>query len=85
MNAVAALPEVPEGQQDFFDASLYHQDLFSVGSTNKHATDKELRPGQHVEFKGSGAVIGLALEGFASETSKPQRVYRIAADYVELI
>jgi hypothetical protein len=78
-------PNEEPGQLEFFDPKLYVQDLFSIGSTNKHSTDMELHPGQHVEFRGTGAVVGLLLEGFASDSAKPQRVYRIAADFVELI
>jgi hypothetical protein len=84
MNAVTALPEMPEGQLEFFDPSVYKESLFSLAGANKHSTDLELAPGQQVSGRFTGTVIGLSLEGFASMTATPTRVFKITADEVVL-
>nr|MBA2601139.1 hypothetical protein [Actinomycetota bacterium] len=62
------------------------QTLFSVSGTNKHSTEKEdLKPGDFVAFKGSGAVVGIVYEGFADDTKIPTRIYRITCDNLELV
>jgi len=85
-NAAEALAAAPdeEGQLDFFDASVYRENLFSLSGANKHATERDLQPGQQVSGRFTGAVVGLSLEGFASQTDSPRRVYKVIADYVEL-
>lgn len=87
MNASEALAEPPNystEQLEFFDVSVYKQSLFSLSGANKHAADRELAPGQQVSGRFTGAVVGLSLEGFASETSEPTRIFKITADFVEL-
>ena len=61
------------------------QRLFTVVGTAKHSTDRDdLKPGDFVEFRGSGAVIGIVYEGFADDTKIPTRIYRITCDFLEL-
>lgn len=84
MSAVLESVEEPQEQLGFFDAGIYKQDLFSLSGANKHSTDRELRPGQQVSGRFTGAVVGLKLEGFASDDKKPTRIYLVTADYVQL-
>jgi hypothetical protein len=40
------------------------ESLFSVGGTTKHSTDKhDLKAGDRVEFRGSGAILSVVFEG----------------------
>lgn len=83
---LAAVPSVPtEAEQlDFFDRNTYKVSLFTLTGTQKHATEIDLKPGQHVSGRFYGAVIGATIEGFAKDNEKPTIVYKIAADQVEL-
>lgn len=58
--------------------------LFSVSGTSKHSTTRDLEPGQFVEFKGSGVVVGVSFEGFADDTKTPVRLFKVQCDYLEL-
>jgi hypothetical protein len=62
------------------------ESLFSVGGTNRHSTDKhDLEPGTKVEFKGSGAIVGIDYDGYASESTVPRRIYKITCDFLEIV
>jgi hypothetical protein len=62
-----------------------HDTLFTVTRTNKHSTEKNLKEGEWVQFKGSGAVVGITYEGFGSKEEKPVRIYKISADILDLV
>jgi hypothetical protein len=86
--AVAGLPEESEvSQLGFFDAKVYQSDLFSLTSANNHSVDEgtELKPGQYVEFRGSGTVIECVLKGFASDSQTPMRVYKVSVNHADLL
>lgn len=83
--SLAAVTEETPKQQDFFDASLYQDNLFSLGSANNHATERDFKAGQYVEFKGSGTVVECVLKGFGSDKVRPQKVYKVVVNYAELI
>lgn len=59
--------------------------LFSVSGTAKHSTTLDLEPGQLLDFKGSGVVVGVSFEGFADDTKTPVRLFKIQCDYLELV
>jgi hypothetical protein len=62
------------------------ESLFSVGGTTKHSTDKhDLKAGDRVEFRGSGAILSVVFEGFADVSKVPCRIYKITADNLELL
>lgn len=79
------MTEKDDSSKSFEDPTSYGEFLFTLSGTNRHPAGGQLAAKQQVRFQGIGAVIGRVQDGFGSDKEQPVTVYKVTADFIELI